>query len=755
MRSKVPSEQVMRRQRGGPLRSIDIDWNQPSDDEIVQFVNSQFRNGFNRRRRWEDQAALQLAWARGNQTQLLSDLRDSLEHVGEPLEVRWPATLNVLRRFITAWIGMLVARPFEFNVEPQTREDSDIAGARIQTKLLDHYFAAGQTSGMTRMMDAFWMLFATGAVWLKPLWDPHLGACDRLTPEMIDEARRMAAKETAAASGDGSAGGGWRALWGLLKSKGGIDGVALEPDGSYALPRGDLEIDFASGFELTEPYGAHRVQDCDWIIDSRPRSLEYVAERYGEEMLRRLGSDTDSETLQYRQREISWEYNDYSSDDGGDASHELVMVHELWRRRSRRYPKGFRAVVAGQVVLKRGPHPYLHGRLPFIRISEQPDPEHFRPGSSLRDLMGLQSSRNKIRSMAQGHFEMTCDPKYLVENGTELPKDAFDKGPKAIEVKAGSNSANGVKPLPQHPFPALGLQLDEMTKLDMEDVSGVHRSTMGRQESSSQSGIHAQVLREGDARQATTTRVILEEGLAAAGQQALAILSQYMTPGREIAIVGENGEPEILAWPSAAKHRGFQWHQSRVKCRLSAEISAGDTIERATSLVEMGILNPQNPADKAILLRMHGEQYSGPDIDDQTRHRANASLEHMALIRGEAIEVSGGDDDLVHIDRHQRWRVSAEFREALKQQPGLDAVIEGHIREHMYSQLDKQLRPLAMAERIKMELAMEYQLTPPGMAGGADAPAGNPRVDAPAAGAAGAAPPPGGPALRMVGGAEG
>lgn len=732
---------MVRDRRGdvGDAKPIyEIDWRKPEaipDVDLVALVETQYRAGKQRRYGWEAQAAEQLAWARGNQHLVWShDVRDLVREVFEekPLEFRNPVVIPKLKGVVLGYLGMTIghARP-SWIVQPATRDDDDVASANVLGKVLHWYWTKGGDRGtLMKLIDGLWMVFCTGVVFAKPTWDPTLGETDRFTAETL-----LSAGETVESDSQRK-----KLLDRFRQYVRGFGRKMSDEQEDLELPRGDLVVDFISGFDITEPRNVQNVNGAPWMMESRFRSIEHLTERYGE-AADEVQPDEDSEAYDARRQEQYRGWRDYTGNEPDAVPSEEALTHEFWRPRSRSAPVGAKIVVADGKVLHKGPHPYLHGRLPFIRITEMPDPEHFRPGCSVRDAMSLQRAKNHQRSQLHGHLETTVDPRILVEKEAGIPDDAFLKGPRLIPCK----DKDAVRAWePPHP-PAYMGDLDRMNDRDFEDVTGLHRSSYGDTEFAGQSGRHAQMLREGDARRLSVVRLGLELSMAAAGQQMAWLLWEFVSVERSLTITGPSRRSEVVTFKGReglSRNAPFGPHEFNVEVQLGTEPDMNTVLGKIELLSRYRIINPEREQDRLMVMRWLGEQVPS-ETDEAASHRVLASDENRRMAQGEALRANYGDDDPVHLEEHLQFTTTPDYRRAAAGNTDVELIMQMHLRHHMVQRADKEFRPMAIAKAVQARLVREY-----GLVSGGSAPQGT--------GAAGATPrPAGGPMAPGPGGAGG
>jgi len=399
----------------------------------------------------------------------------------------------------------------------------------------------------------------------------------------------------------------------------------------------------------------------------------------------------------------------------------------------------------------------------------------------VQDLLSLARARNKQRSQLHGHFSATINPVILEEDSAHLPPHAFRQDmPGTLKVADGT--IDRVRPFPMPMPPPYAAELDQMNSTDMEDIAGIHRSTSGRAESAQQSGIHAQVLAQGDAQRHRVGRMLFESSAGELGQHLLMLAWEFITQERTISITGDAGERDVVVFKGSdlSKRRPFGPWAFNVTAALAPIEDMAQTVAKLETLLKYQILRPENERDKQLILRWVGERVPA-ETDDWSYHRSQAAKENAELLAGKPINEAIGDFDAVHVAEHERFTTTEEYKRKVREELSRGDVVasaEGgesqqqaprqsrtafamltHIRAHWYNETLKRVRKAVIEQKVTMDLARDYGILmspggPPGPGGpapggpGRRAPrppvqqgAGNGRPTRPGAGAgAGAGP---------------
>lgn len=678
-------------------RLYDLDWTNAPDEELVAFVENQYERGKARRARWERKAQERLALLEGDDEITWNDKNQVLEAGDEqiiPLEYRRPIRINNLRSFILQRVAFILAQPVQLHALPATGDEADVAAASLQTKLLQYMWRGGPNSIRSRFVWALFHLFGAGVLWIKTCWDPDAGEPERFGPDIDpadDEPTRK--RKTDA----------YRA--GVAKKLGTEpDRVKMRADGTLLVPPGAVAWDFVTGFEITEPPMCRSIEEAGWLIESRYRPVEWVRHRYGDAA---AGLTPDFRDDPYYFAEYKALYGLFreeneSADNPDDA--EVVRVHTLWRPRTAWLPRGACVTVCQGQLLHRGDHPYTHGQLPFTKMYELPS-NRIRPPCTAEMMVNLQRARNHVNSLIAGHVGMTIAPKILHEKGA-VDAENFDKHPRLVEVQ--DDAIDKVRAFQWPSLPPAAMELDERLRRNMQDVAGVHDSTLGREVSASQSGRHAAMLREGNVMSNVATRESVDAALRACGHQSLWLWWQYGKEERLVRIAGEGSRIEVIQFK-----RDDLLSRSPGPNDFDVQVVVGQdvdgTMRQIESLTAMGWLSPERESDRLHVLRLLGDRVPPTEADDATVARRNARAEHDELLAGRDIDVALGDLDEVHLAEHERWTTTEEYRQAVRKNPQIKTRLRVHHGAHLQQRASKKIRPVVIEEREVRRALIEFQ----------------------------------------------
>lgn len=658
-----------------------LDWKQPGkidDDLLVPLVTGLYQSGKTRRSLWEQEAKLCLMWAEGDQDtrfdrDLSSLVRDGIDAIRAGttdartlFEKLIPITINTIQGYIIQKIVLVMGQPATLYAQEQSSDVEDESAAKAQTRVLNWLWDYGGDPIKTRIVEALWFMFGgCGSFFIHPYWDASAGPIEQI--------------------------------------------------GGKAMSQGMVCWDFPTPFDVTEPARARKLSDCGWIIHSETKSIEFLRHKYGSA----ADDITPDDSIDAFGPGINNTYSasDRSEEDAPDESTDRAAIHNLWRPVAPWCEEGALIVVCQDKVLHKGKHPYLHGLMPngvipLVKIDETPS-VYFRCRSTAWQLMGLQANRNRSRSQEAAHFDKTCAPKYLTE--FDLPENFFDNQDRSWKVPSPGQARNGWMAVTPPNLPPQTFVRDQTVRQDMADVTGIHDATTGRSEFSSQSGRHAAIRLEGDARRLKFLAGQLEAGIAEAGRQSLWLFHQYVPAERMIQITGRDLTVEVHAFkgtdliPGKVQGKVLGPYEFNVKCKLTPEHDPQTTLNKTEVMTKMGYWSPENPLDRQRVNRMMGSELP-PEYDREAQERRNAAVENERIIAGVEVKLCDGDTDDIHIPEHLWYSTTDRYKQAVNKKPEINKAHKEHILAHRYKKASQAAQEAQIEEEVKASLSRRLSI---------------------------------------------
>ncbi len=213
-----------------------------------------------------------------------------------------------------------------------------------------------------------------------------------------------------------------------------------------------------------------------------------------------------------------------------------VFLMHYFLQKSKEYPDGFHAIMAGKMIVFRGDLRY--GIMPIA---------HFKLMDEISEQLGLglvdvlrdaQELLTFIRSQILRHIQMMRRRWFLPQQANVNARDLSnpDKTTIVYNARAGARPEAETQPeLSQSLF-----MVQQGAEDDFDDMLGIHALNQGKQVPGVQSGRQAEAIQSGDTTLLGLTRTQLTTGLEAAGICVLNMVKKEWTTERRVRFMGED-----------------------------------------------------------------------------------------------------------------------------------------------------------------------------------------------------------------------
>lgn len=647
-----------------------VDWE--SDADVAALVTNCLERKQRQRAAFERQAMVNLAWYRGHQFLYYNDRTKSLTRKAVD-----PRRANLIYNLIMPYVDHQVAQlgmdQVVYDVLPASDDQDDVLIAESATAVLRGYQYQLGWEHLEEEVD-LWMTL-TGEAYVKVVWDPLRGPEMDLQKYLGDEktARKYLSKkskDTRIAVGD-------------------LDVFAVDPRRVFWGPRGA------------------KFHEAEWTVELNLRSRAELSERYEVDPDELADGYTEGVELCFDD-ELTGTGMPWRGDDG-----DTCLTVEFMRRPCGELPDGFRSISVGKTVLRKGPIPYRHRRIPLRQFSMARVPGKTSAESYVTQVIGPQSDYN--RSMSQG---------VEIREGMSSPFFMARKG--MIDNPAEWNGrAGGVRfyngetppiPVQGSGAPASMLAQLQRTEMAMQDIMGTHDVSRAKVPAGVKSGRAILALQERDDQRLARVRRRRAREFAEVGRLMLATLSQYVTEPRLVRMLGDDDKfvsRQFLGESLSGKNVGPGIDYCDVRVQVAGmPLSRTAQIDLMESLMQYGALSPKdNPKDRSLVLQAMNVSAVRRDWDPAKLDRQNAVSENAAMMRGGWIEPRAFDDHEEHIREHERHCKAGFFRGA---DQDTQLRFELHIRKHLELMARKALLP----QQIMAEVQAAAQTPTPNLANG-------------------------------------
>lgn len=618
------------------------------NDELVAFVDKEYNRRIEERRPYEIQWRLNLAFYEGNQFVDINTASMALEE--QPVLYDWEEreVFNHTAPNIETRISKLKRIRSLLKVRPGTTEQKDVHSAKVGSHILKTSYA-DQNMRDKYNDELIWMEIC-GTVLEKRVWNPKLGAVVGVMQSQNEETGEQTQEEV---------------------HEGSTETIVCPPQ--EILPDSCYHQD---------------VDVCKSIIHHRAIHIDQIFEDWG---VRVSPEKAEAEKLQKSM--VGTGGLGYGQ--GGFRMYTVklenhAIVKEYSERPSKKYPQGRFIVVANKKLLYAGPLPFKvdddqKPGLPFTKLVCLQRPGCFWGKTVLERLIPVQRRYNALRNRKAEYLNRCAIGQWMKEEeSVDEEQFKMDAGmPGAIHTyRKGSRQPNMVTnpPLPN------AFETEEQTLLNefaiLSGVSEVSRDSSVP--SGVNSGVAIGLLKEQDDTRISNTAENIDRFMILGGKMELRLNRQFVTLPRTLHSIGKDNVVEVIDWI------GSDLHADDVILDSASALAESPTQRRAMvfDLVKSGLLNDPNTGriddemrSKVFEMIEFGDWESADD--EAQLHLGKAERENRSLEKGQFTQPVNYDDHIIHVSRHNKYRLTTDYEELVAQNPMIDKLFAAHVEMHM------------------------------------------------------------------------
>ena len=375
---------------------------------------------------------------------------------------------------------------------------------------------------------------------------------------------------------------------------------------------------------------------------------------------------------------------------GTTEIYNSVRVYEEHELPSPRYPNGRLIICTDEHLLYYGQLPDSFGENDEFEfcfdVQQSLRTEGFFGKSLVERLIPLQNKFNSLKNRKQDYINRVTMGVLIAEEGALSDEDYLREngiGPgEIVTYQQGYNKPSFLEP-GQLPTVFENEEADLLNEFNR--LSGV--SQLAQQSvtpSNVMSGTAISSLAEQD-----DTRIGLEadnikQCIASIGKKWLMLYRKHVQYARMVREIGKNDEFEISEFVGS--------DLTSFDVFIEAESETADTLsqrrEKVIELLNSGLFNDTETGNitnegriKIFELLELGNWEDFVDADNAQQRRADR--ENNMMIIGKEAMIREFDDDVVHISRHNNFRLMAEYEEALEEHPEIDEIFTKHVDQHL------------------------------------------------------------------------
>lgn len=656
-----------------------------TQDEFIKYVNDEHKRRQDERRGFELQWRLNMAFIEGNQFLDINPVKLTLEEMPELYSGQERESFNQIAPIIETRYSRLSRISPILKCRPATNEQKDIHAAKVGSHLLRNII---YEQGIIKLLtECFAWMESCGTVMTKNGWDPSKG---QIIGQFTD----------------------------IIMNN---DEVSFN---DQTIKEGELDVTVCPPQEIF-PDSSYRqgITQCKSIIHAKAYHVDEVDEIWNVEV-----DPEEVNVLQLQRSMMGVSGLGYGLGNfmfGNVKMEEFALVKELWQLPSRHFPEGLLVIVCSDKLLHHGPLPYNIGddgnvALPFAKLDCIERPGVFWGKSVVERLIPLQRRYNALRNRKAEYLNRVVFGGLWVEEGSIDMDDLEEHGnePGYIgQVKRGYKypQERQFATLPEAYSTEEFSLLQEFNMLaGTSDLSRISKAPPGVKSGKAIS----LSLEQDDARQHSTA-INLEHFLIENGKQWLRLTRQFKKIPSVLRSIGSDNLVELIDWTGASLETADDVVLDALAPMLESPIQrrqmvfdllgAGLLIDPATGRIEKDMRNK-------IFEMLQLGNWESAASDDQLQI-SKAKRENLMLKSGQLPMPVVYDDHVLHIQQHNRERLTAEYEALIAENPMIDMLIRHHVDQHLLM-MAQSMTPMSTGMPMEAPANVGAPIGPEGVSSG-------------------------------------
>jgi len=219
------------------------------------------------------------------------------------------------------------------------------------------------------------------------------------------------------------------------------------------------------------------------------------------------------------------------------------------------------------------------------------------------------------------------------------------------------------------------------------------------------SGVAIGLLKEQDDTRLSNTADNVDRFMIQGGKMELRLNRQFVTLPRTLHSIGKDNVAEVIDWT------GSDLHADDVILDCASAMTESPIQRRAMvfDLIKSGLMNDPETGridremrSKIFEIIEFGEWESADD--EEQLHLGKAERENRMLEKGQFTQPASFDDHVMHISRHNKYRLTTDYEELIAQDPITDQMFTAHVDMHL-----QYLQQAAMMQ-MQQQMAVQQQM---------------------------------------------
>lgn len=678
-----------------PMRIGETDWNDKT--AVATLARKLWTDADKNRSGFREKVFRNIEYVAGNQWHQWSDDRQQM--VPNQSMASWQSKIvyNRIRIALEMKLSRILEREHVWRVPSQTDDQNDRVVARLSDDLMDALWAE-VIKMPDKMQKALACCMTTGVVWFKPYWNPQKGIPVTVSVQQIAD------EMTANMPPDPQ---GMQAAFAQAQAQ----FAEMYPDdaetGTHEDMTGDPDVDWIPPLDvICWPWDILSFDDAQVFMVVHRRTVGEIADKYGMTMdeVREIQQPPKEQDWQ-RDSSLARSYDNgrYSNAVNVDSerNQDIVYEFELYTPFTiGGFKRGRCAVVLGYQEeaqsLEDIPEPYTG--VPLYPLMEMPVEGKLYGTCTVDQMIPAQREINTAAAQKADYRNRKIFPTVVRIDGDGLDETGLTNAPGAwLKVQDKSSIPEVLE------MPDIGLQHDRDIAIAIEqanDISGTSGVDLGAAEQdNAKSGRAIMALGNNNDRRIRPFAQRIDIVMSKVGTDVLALEQAFAADERTLHLVGENQRLASVIF-SADKIRPSTYGQpganpSRVICQ-SFQALPTDTSEKWAMIQGLMGTNPPllDPVkDRGRILKALGFGDLRSEFDADKEHEAKATYENDQWRDGSLVgPPSKADNDLVHIEIHDQFIMSEDYKQLVQTNPQAVMDLTQHRDLHEVSAIQKSIK---------------------------------------------------------------
>lgn len=641
--------------------------------DVINYIKDQYEDRKRQKNALELQWRLNINYYKGDQFTYIDTVTDDIRET--PVYASWEErnVYNEIAPNLETRLAFLTNRKNKMKNRPASSSAEDRTAAKIGNKILASTSSRLRMSDLQQTANLIAEIMGT-AIW-KTTWDSQKGRVVGIIQQELDDedSRTLDYQE-------------FEKL---------VLGDALNLTQRY-IREGDVSTTVHSPFE----FYPENITKC--LADNR--KVMHVVLMQPEEVFEKWGVvEEGCENVTYKMVN-SGERMYGGAISGRMSGHSLgvarvknsVKVYEEHELPSARYPKGRLIICTDNHLLHYGALPDAlgeNGEYSFcFDVQQSLRTDGFFGKSLVERMIPVQNKYNSVKNRKQDYINRVTLGVLVAEEGSLTDEEYIrEEGVGAGEILMHRPGTNAPHFLEMGSLPS-SIEQEEQNLLD-EFNRFVGVSSLAQQStipSNVSSGSAIATIAEQD-----DTRIGLEveniKGcLESVGRKWLILYKSHVQYARMVKDIGRNEAFEIDSFVG----NSITSFDVFIEQEPEASDSLSQRRDKVIELLQSGLFNDPETGTisnegrvKIFEMLQMGNWEDYASYDDV--HHRRADRENNDMVVGIDPLIRSFDDDVVHINRHNVFRATSEYEEAIAKDPSIDEIFEAHINDHLHNLQEK------------------------------------------------------------------